>query len=96
MSARVRVYALPTPSHFGMPDKDDHESQEQQRRWAKLRTTAVTFFSGAKRIFLEKPEINAVGQNATITRQNFTSNRDQIIIFAEPNATYVERPEARG
>ena len=79
-----------------MPDNDDRDSQEQRRRWERLRTNTVALFSKAKSIFLKQPKINSVGQNANFTRQNFTASGDQYIFFAEPNATYVERPDARG
>lgn len=74
-----------------MPDDDDRDSQEQRRRWAKLRTNTVALFSRAKSIFLKKPRINAIGQNANFPQQHFTAGGDQYISFAGPNASFLER-----
>lgn len=80
-----------------MPDNDDHDrdSQEQQRRWAKFRTSTVALFNKAKSILLKKPEFNIAGRDANFIRHNYNA-RNQYFFIGERNATHVERPQAGG
>ena len=58
------------------------------------RPIPVTQDSHGSKDAATQTEINDASQN--FTQHNFTASGDQYIFFAEPNTTYVERPDARG